>query len=260
MTLYITAVDEPIYLVPYLRRVIETCGVRVAGVAVVSARRRRTRIGQSVALALMALVIFSPAQLVRLAGYKLRELVASIGLGRTSHRLADVCRELSIPFRSIESANSAAFLSELKDAGVDVLLNQTPELLRAPVLKAPRIAVINRHLSLLPAYRGAWPIFWQCANNESTVGVTIHVVDEGLDTGEIVAQAPIVRERGERMPQLLERLFDRSVSLTCEALSSLERGAPRRANEGPTATYYRSPRPADLLRYLAGLPVRSQAI
>lgn len=257
MTLYITAVDEPIYLVPYIRRVIETCGARVAGVAAVSGRPLRLR--QRITLALLALVMFSPGQWMRLAGFRVREAAAALGLGRTRHRLADVCRELSVPFRQIDSVNSAAFLAHLRDADVDVLLNQTSELLREPVLKTPNIAVINRHLSLLPAYRGAWPIFWQFALGESTLGVTIHVVDAGLDTGEILAQAPMTREPSDTMAATLVRLFDRSVPLTGEALRVLETGAARRPNDGPAASSFRTPRPIDVLRYLAGVPVRRQA-
>ncbi|MDO8680112.1 MAG: formyltransferase family protein [Acidobacteriota bacterium] len=257
MTLYIAAVDEPIYLVPYVRRVIESCGARVVGVAAVSGRPRRRR--DSLSLALLALVIFSPAQWLRLARFKAGEWAAAIGLGTPRHRLSDVCQDLSVPFRRIESVNDAGFVAHLSDLGVDVLLHQTPQFLRAAVLRTPRLGVVNRHLSLLPAYRGAWPIFWQCAHREATVGVTIHLVDAGLDTGEILAQASVARQPSETTPKLLRRLFDRSVGLTCEALTRLEAGAPRMANAGPGASVYGTPRPIDVVRYLLGLPPRPQA-
>ena len=260
MTLYITAIDEPIYLVPYVRRVIETCGARVVGVALVAPRTRRRRLNRAITLALLALLIFSPAQWLRLAGFKIREIAAALGLGRTRHRLADVCRELAVPYRSIESANDVEFVAHLSALGVDVLLNQTPELLRGSLLAAPRLGVINRHLSLLPAYRGAWPIFWQCAHGERKVGVTVHLVDAGLDTGNILAQASLTREPSEAMSHTLERLFERSVGLTCEALQKLDAGIAGDPNAGPGASSYRTPRPGDLLRYLLGLRPRLQAL
>lgn len=60
-------------------------------------------------------------------------------------------------------------------------------LLRKPALDSARRTPINLHISYLPYNRGAHPLFW--ASYEGTpVGVTIHEIDEGVDTGPIIAQ------------------------------------------------------------------------
>lgn len=248
-----TAVDEPIYLVPYLRRVIETCDAKVVGVAELTSPPRRRSLKRSVSLVLLGLLVFSPRQLFRLVLLRVRELAGALGLTTTRHRLSDVCRELSIPFRRIESANDPAFVRHLSDLGIDVLLNQTSELLREPVLATPRLGVINRHLSLLPRYRGAWPIFWQFARREREIGVTIHLVDRGLDTGEVLAQAALPRSNS--MAAAVQQLFDRAVPLTCEALRRLESGEPRLPNASAASTSYKTPAPGEVIRYLMGLEV-----
>jgi folate-dependent phosphoribosylglycinamide formyltransferase PurN len=258
VNVFVTAVDEPIYLVPYIRRVIETCGATVVGVAEVAPRSGRFSLRRSISLALLALLLFSPRQLARLAWFRLHEAAAALGLATTTHRLADMCRELAIPFRRIESANHPAFLAHLSELRVDVVLNQTSELLREPLLNTPRLGVINRHLSLLPAYRGAWPIFWQFALREREVGVTIHMVDRGIDTGAILAQSSM--PRAARMADAVEQLFDRSVPLTCEALRRLQAGEARLPNDDARATTFRTPAPVDVLRYLAGLDVRARRV
>ena len=51
----------------------------------------------------------------------------------------------------------------------------------------PRFGCINIHASLLPKYRGAAPIQWAIANGETKTGVTIMKMDEGMDTGDIIA-------------------------------------------------------------------------
>jgi methionyl-tRNA formyltransferase len=256
VTLYVTAVDEPIYLVPYIRRVIETCGVTVVGVAELRPANARSSAKRSLSVALLGLLVLSPGQMASLAVFRAREIAARFGLGTTRHRLSDVCRELAIPFRRIESVNHPAFIAHLSELGTDVVLNQTGEFLREPLLKAPRIGVINRHLSLLPAYRGAWPIFWQFAAGESRIGVTVHMVDAGLDTGDILSQASIDRTPGMTMAGAVAQLFDRSVSLTCEALQRLEADAARTPNSGGGAAF-RTPTPSQVARYLLGLPVRA---
>lgn len=259
MTVFVTAVDEPIFLVPYLRGVMESCGATIVGVAEVRATGRRASLSRTLAVSLLALLMFSPRQLARLAGYRLREVAASLGLTTTRHRLADLCRERAVPFQRIASANHPSFVAHLAALEVDVLINQTGELLREPLLSTPRHGVINRHLSLLPAYRGAWPIFWQFANGEPRVGVTVHVVDAGLDTGDILAQASMERAAGASISATVTQLFERAVPLTCEALQRLESGAPRIPNAGPSASAFRTPSPATVLRYMAGLPVRVEA-
>lgn len=256
MTLFVAAVDEPIYLVPFIRQVIQTCGATVVGVAEVTPRHARASVQRRLSLALLGLLLFSPRQLVTLAWFRVREGAAALGLGTTTHRLADMCRELSIPFRRIESANHPAFIADLSELGVDVLLNQTSELLREPLLNTPRLGVINRHLSLLPAYRGAWPIFWQFAMREREVGVTIHLVDRGLDSGEILAQSAMPRPPRATMAATVAALFDRSVPLTCEALRKLAAGEPRLPNDGAVATTFKTPAPIDVIRYAVGLDVR----
>lgn len=55
------------------------------------------------------------------------------------------------------------------------------------ILSLPRFGCVNIHASLLPAYRGAAPIQWAIINGEARTGVTIMRMDEGLDTGDIIA-------------------------------------------------------------------------
>lgn len=50
---------------------------------------------------------------------------------------------------------------------------------------------INLHPSLLPEYRGMAPQHWPIINGESKTGVTVHYVDEGTDTGDIILQEEI---------------------------------------------------------------------
>lgn len=63
------------------------------------------------------------------------------------------------------------------------------QILPKAILDLPKHGCLNIHGSLLPAYRGAAPIQWAIANGEKETGVTIMQLDEGMDTGPIVAQA-----------------------------------------------------------------------
>ena len=56
------------------------------------------------------------------------------------------------------------------------------------MIDLPKYGDINLHASLLPKYRGAAPIQWAIANGESVTGVTTMLLNEGLDTGDILQQ------------------------------------------------------------------------
>ena len=59
------------------------------------------------------------------------------------------------------------------------------------ILDIPRFGCLNVHPSLLPANRGPEPLFWTFREGNAQTGVTIHLIDEGMDSGAIVAQQAI---------------------------------------------------------------------
>ena len=71
------------------------------------------------------------------------------------------------------------------------------------MLDLPRYGNLNLHASLLPKYRGAAPIQWAVANGEPVTGVTTMRIDEGLDTGDMLAAA---RDGDRPRPDFRRRL------------------------------------------------------
>ncbi len=61
-------------------------------------------------------------------------------------------------------------------------------ILKRPLLDLPKIGCVNAHSSLLPKHRGPNPFCWALLANEQETGVTFHVMDEGIDTGDILDQ------------------------------------------------------------------------
>jgi methionyl-tRNA formyltransferase len=83
----------------------------------------------------------------------------------------------------------------------------------------------NVHPSLLPLYRGATPLQSAIADGRSETGVTIILMDAGMDTGDIVLQERTPLEPGETYGELHDRLAVRGAALLVEALELAERGA-----------------------------------
>jgi methionyl-tRNA formyltransferase len=70
------------------------------------------------------------------------------------------------------------------------------------ILDIPRLGCLNVHPSLLPANRGPEPLFWTFREGAERTGVTIHVMDEGLDSGAIVAQESFEIPEGMKYSEL----------------------------------------------------------
>jgi methionyl-tRNA formyltransferase len=97
------------------------------------------------------------------------------------------------------------------------------------LLNVPPAGFLNLHPSLLPAYRGPAPLFWTFRNGEQQTGVTVHFMDEGLDTGDIVLQAPLTLPDGISGHAAETRCAALAGQLLVEAVQALADGRlPRR--------------------------------
>ena len=112
------------------------------------------------------------------------------------------------------------------------------KILPANILAIPKYGCINVHGSLLPKYRGAAPIQWAIINGEEKTGVTTMIMDEDLDTGDILLKAEAKIEKDDTSETLYTRLSNLGADLLIETLKKLEKGElfPQKQNE-PDATY-----------------------
>lgn len=127
--------------------------------------------------------------------------------------------ELNLPVLQPKRARDEAFIAELRRLAPDIIVVIAyGQILPRAILDLPKYGCLNVHTSLLPKYRGAAPIQWAILNDEKETGVTIMRMDEGLDTGDIVAVAktPIAPEDNastlhDRLGQMGAELLPRTI-------------------------------------------------
>lgn len=119
-------------------------------------------------------------------------------------------------------------------------------ILRADVLEIPRRGFLNLHYSLLPRWRGAAPVQRAILAGDERTGVTLMQVDEGLDTGPILAAQSIAIDEGDDAAGLLDRLNTIAVRLLRDRLTDHVAGRALPVPQ-PThgATYARKIRPEE---------------
>jgi methionyl-tRNA formyltransferase len=106
------------------------------------------------------------------------------------------------------------------------------------VLRIPRLGIINIHPSLLPKYRGPFPIPWAIRNGDAHVGVTLHWMDVDFDTGAILVQEGGIALDDEITPsQLHDRIGAVVVRLLPIALDRARAGFPGRPQHAVDASH-----------------------
>lgn len=147
-----------------------------------------------------------------------------------------VAEELGIPVFQPVKIREAKDVLEKTEADVCVVA-AFGQIIPASILHMKKYGCINVHASLLPKYRGAAPIQWAVIDGEKESGVTIMQMDEGLDTGDMLAKAIVPLDEKETGGSLFDKLSEAGGRLCVETLAKLEKGEiiPEKQGESPTA-------------------------
>lgn len=120
-----------------------------------------------------------------------------------------------------------------------IVIHTMPQLLRQNIFSIPRFGTINLHQSYLPEYRGPNPDFWHYHDMVMNPGVTVHYIDDGADTGDIIYQTRTHIPLGTKSPDRLAKLVGQvGAALLLKALDAISNAtAPRipQPQASPTA-------------------------
>ena len=120
------------------------------------------------------------------------------------------------------SINSLKFKQEILKLNPDIILvGSWSEKIKKEIYDLPKIASINAHPSLLPKYRGPNPYYWTIKNQEQMTGISFHLIDDGFDTGAILAQEEIKIYPSDTGKSLKERTVLVARGVVCELLKDL---------------------------------------
>ncbi len=138
-----------------------------------------------------------------------------------------------------EKVRGEAFQERMKGLEPDLIVVVAyGQILPKSLLEIPKYGAVNVHASLLPKYRGAAPIVWAILKGEEMTGVTTMMMDEGMDTGDILLQSEISIGEGETSESLHDRLAALGAQLLVETLRRMKAGdLPRIAQDHSKATY-----------------------
>ncbi len=138
-------------------------------------------------------------------------------------RLEGYCGTNSICFKRLSDFTDSSFIKELKELDLDlIVVCHFQKILIKELIDIPKFGSINLHPSLLPLYRGMSPQHWPIINGDSETGVSIHFIDEGVDTGDIIIQEKVLIDNDTYVFDLQNRMKKVYATIVKDALKLIE--------------------------------------
>ncbi len=126
-----------------------------------------------------------------------------------------------IPVLQPEQLNDPVFVEELSALNPDLQVVVAFRKLPLAVWSMPSLGTFNLHASLLPDYRGAAPIHWAVINGETTTGLTTFLIDENIDTGNILLTREMEIFSDDTTGSLHDRMSVAGAALVAETVDAL---------------------------------------
>jgi len=136
-------------------------------------------------------------------------------------KIAGVCAERGIPCLRRVNVNDASFIQEIRSRDLDlVVLAWWPSIVKKEALQAARKGWLNMHPSLLPYNRGKHPYYWSIVEG-TPFGVSLHFIDEGIDTGQCVFQRQIPVGITDTGVSLYQKSVEENIALFKECYAKI---------------------------------------
>jgi methionyl-tRNA formyltransferase len=153
----------------------------------------------------------------------------AVRASKPDQKLIEMAQARGIPVLCPASVNADDSVAAIGEFGADLHVSMSyDQILREKILSLPPRGTLNCHAGALPFYRGRNPLTWAIINGEAEFGVTVHWVDLGIDTGDIVLQIKTPIRPTDTYATLLASAEELCASALIRAISDVYQGKDQR--------------------------------
>lgn len=163
-------------------------------------------------------------------------------------------RRHGVPFTTVEHINRGDGLALARALAPDLVISIRFSLIfREPMLALPRLGIVNLHPGPLPGYGGLFAVMRQLLDGQNRLGVTLHWVDRGIDTGPVIDTCHLPVEPGRSMLWHVLRIYRIGVDVIVRTVAALKAGrtVPAVPQQPAAMRYFGMPDSATLARFTA---------
>ena len=173
----------------------------------------------------------------------------SVDVDRT-YSIKQLCDLYGIQTIERSDINSESFISMIKTYNPDLFISVAcPIIFKQSLINIPKLDCINIHNAPLPKYRGMLPNFWQLYHREKNVGITVHRIQKGIDTGDIIIQEmiPIIEE--EPLDSLIKRTKRYGAHIISKIIQDFQDGHIKYRKMLGEGSYFSFPTRSDVKKF-----------
>lgn len=139
--------------------------------------------------------------------------------------LLNFAEKYQIPVEISENINSREFIERIKGYNAQLFVSMSfNQIFKSELINIPQYKTINCHAGKLPFYRGRNILNWALINDEKEFGVTVHYMDTGIDTGDIILQETYPITDLDDYGTLLEKAYVGCADVLYNAIKQIQAG------------------------------------
>ncbi len=163
---------------------------------------------------------------LRLIKAKIVDKCSWLGIsGRHYYSIKSLCKAYNVAYSHCDNVNSSEFIQRCKDLNIELIASVSPtQIFKKKLIDLPAHGCINIHTAKLPKYRGLYPVYWAMAHGEKFVGISIHYIEEGIDTGRVLLQDEVEIPEGATLDHMLTITKIKGGDLLVRAIHAIEAG------------------------------------
>lgn len=139
--------------------------------------------------------------------------------------LLNFSRKYNIPFHKGIKVNSDEFYDLATSYNCELFVSMSfNQIFRERIINLPRFKTINCHAGKLPFYRGRNILNWALINDEKEFGITVHYIDKGIDTGDIILQRVFPISDDDDYGSLLKVAYVECANMLYDAIKLVQKG------------------------------------
>ncbi|WP_209135143.1 methionyl-tRNA formyltransferase [Prochlorococcus marinus] len=130
----------------------------------------------------------------------------------------------NIPILNTKNVNETVFINKLKEFNTDLFVSMSfDQMIKKQVFEIPNKGTINCHVGKLPFYRGRHGISWMLINDEKEFGISVHYIDDGIDTGDLINQEVFPITDVDTYKSILERSYKECPRILYKSIKQIQK-------------------------------------
>jgi folate-dependent phosphoribosylglycinamide formyltransferase PurN/peptidoglycan/xylan/chitin deacetylase (PgdA/CDA1 family) len=146
--------------------------------------------------------------------------------------LRELSQKYNFEVLEVGNLNESRAVAAFKAADTDLGIVLGTRILKEQIFSVPRLGCINLHKGMVPNYRGMPPAFWELYDGAASAGVTVHLVNKGLDTGDVLATSEIPILPTDTPDTLCEKLHEEGARTLATAVDAIAAGTAVSRKQG----------------------------